>query len=68
MAACSVIVGYSIHVFLQELFFQYPWNNFLHAEVEHCINTILCNSPMEKETEHFLLTSVSNFREEKLEM
>ncbi|XP_028397033.1 serine/threonine-protein phosphatase 6 regulatory subunit 3-like [Dendronephthya gigantea] len=41
-----------------ELFFQYPWNNFLHAEVEHCINTILINSPMEKDTEHLLLIAL----------
>ncbi|CAB3985774.1 Hypothetical predicted protein [Paramuricea clavata] len=41
-----------------ELFFQYPWNNFLHAEVEHCINTILSNSPVEKETEHVLLNTL----------
>lgn len=43
-----------------ELFFQYPWNNFLHSEVEHCINTILCNSPVEKDDdgEHLLLTTL----------
>ncbi|XP_078664249.1 serine/threonine-protein phosphatase 6 regulatory subunit 3-like isoform X20 [Branchiostoma floridae x Branchiostoma belcheri] len=28
-----------------DCFFQYTWNNFLHTQVEQCINTILTNPP-----------------------
>ncbi|XP_046844304.1 serine/threonine-protein phosphatase 6 regulatory subunit 3-like isoform X2 [Xenia sp. Carnegie-2017] len=41
-----------------ELFFRYPWNNFLHAQVEHCINSILCNAPTDSSSEHDLLRTL----------
>ncbi|KAK3701541.1 hypothetical protein QZH41_020529 [Actinostola sp. cb2023] len=36
---------------LWELFFKYPWNNFLHTQVERCISTILNNPPTEEDGE-----------------
>ena len=36
---------------LQELFFKYSWNNFLHAQVEKCITTVLNNPPTEEDGE-----------------
>ncbi|XP_070545251.1 serine/threonine-protein phosphatase 6 regulatory subunit 3-like isoform X8 [Ptychodera flava] len=34
---------------LLDLFFQYSWNNFLHTQVEQCINVVLTNTPTEAE-------------------
>ncbi|XP_071113932.1 serine/threonine-protein phosphatase 6 regulatory subunit 3-like isoform X3 [Haliotis cracherodii] len=34
---------------LLDLYFKYVWNNFLHTQVEQCINTILNNVPVEVE-------------------
>lgn len=28
-------------VFLQDLFFKFSWNNFLHVQVEQCVSAIL---------------------------
>jgi len=36
---------------LQELFFKYSWNNFLHTQVEKCITTVLNNPPTEEDGE-----------------
>lgn len=36
---------------LQELFFKYSWNNFLHTQVERCITTVLNNPPTEEDGE-----------------
>ena len=58
-------VDFSLPIFhssLQELFFSYAWNNFLHLEVEKTISTILSNNPTESEegkTQHPLLVHVS---------
>ena len=30
--------------FVQDLFFQYPWNNFLHKEIEACVGAALNSS------------------------
>lgn len=32
---------------LQDLFFKYIWNNFLHTHVTQCLFTILNNPPIE---------------------
>ena len=37
---------------LQELFFKYSWNNFLHTQVEKCVTTVLNNPPTEEDGEH----------------
>ncbi|XP_078000119.1 serine/threonine-protein phosphatase 6 regulatory subunit 3-like isoform X2 [Glandiceps talaboti] len=34
---------------LLDLFFQYSWNNFLHTQVEQCVNVVLSNVPTEGE-------------------
>lgn len=44
-------VLYVILVILQDLFFKYSWNNFLHTQVERCIYTILNNPPTEEDGE-----------------
>ena len=36
---------------LQELFFKYSWNNFLHTQVEKCVTTVLNNPPTEEDGE-----------------
>lgn len=32
------------YVILQELFFTFPWNNFLHMQVELCVQSVLCRT------------------------
>ncbi|XP_064618233.1 serine/threonine-protein phosphatase 6 regulatory subunit 3-like isoform X3 [Liolophura sinensis] len=45
---------------LLDLFFKYIWNNFLHTQVEQCVNTILTNPPAQVEgrTENPLLSQL----------
>ena len=45
---------------LIDLFFKFPWNNFLHAQVELCIaNTLKLHSPEEQEEPNALTKHVS---------
>ena len=52
--AARLVFDLDLHVFvfnLQELFFKYSWNNFLHTQVEKCITTVLNNPPTEEDGE-----------------
>lgn len=43
----NIVQSYRLTVFLcwlQDLFFKYTWNNFLHFQVEMCVTSILNHS------------------------
>lgn len=49
--SCKSALTFCFKSDLQELFFKYSWNNFLHAQVEKCITTVLNNPPTEEDGE-----------------